>query len=270
MVKMTRPANANLGLEIIVAYVPPAEKTKIWHTVTRRKESLLAIAKEHDVPVARLIEFNFPGSVKNGRIDPDVVNWYLFNLKRLRCRDTTPDDMNYMFRGGEKIAIPNLGEVEIEDPIIIRSRNTKFKIKMHMNLNISLGYAAEYSIFQILDEKSGLCSFYSYWAQGAAGGVIPGQWLSATKAGPWNDFSVTREMGANQFDGPARFSTAGAGNNTVNVINFMSLPSGATTIPNPLNISTGFTIGIGAGTTLGLMQLELLGTSDGLMPCKDQ
>jgi hypothetical protein len=54
----------------------------------------------------------------------------------------------------------------------------------------------------------------------------------------------------------------------VNYINFMNLPPGTQTIPNPLRLNTGFTIGIGGGTSVGSMKLELLGTSDGLLPFK--
>ena len=128
--------------------------------------------------------------------------------------------------------------------------------------------AADFSIFQIWDEKAGLCSFYTYWAAGASGGAIPGAWLSATKAGPWNDFSVSKQMAVNQFTGATRFTTGGGGSVSKNYINFMALPPGTQTIPNPLPINTGFTIGIGAGTSAGNMRLEKLGTPDGLLPFK--
>ena len=55
---------------------------------------------------------------------------------------------------------------------------------------------------------------------------------------------------------------------TVNYINFMDLPVGIQTMPNPLPLNTGFTIGIGGGTSVGDMKLELLGTPDGLLPFK--
>lgn len=268
MVKKVPPKYAHLGMQLIVSYSPPDDKVSSWHTVSPQKESFLKIADRYSVPVARLIEFNFPGSVKNDRVDPDVVNWYLFNHERFRCRTTTADGANHMFRGGEKVAIPYLGRVEIGEPEIIRSRNSKFKIKMHANLNASVIVAADFSIFQIWDQKAALCSFYTYWAGGASGGVIPGGWLSATTAGPWNDFSVSKEMAVNQFTGATRFTTGGGGPASKNYINFMALPPGTQTIPNPLPINTGFTIGIGAGTSAGSMRLEKLGTPDGLLPFK--
>jgi hypothetical protein len=86
--------------------------------------------------------------------------------------------------------------------------------------------------------------------------------------GPWTDFNVTKPMAVNQFTGATRFTTGGAAWWTKNYINFMALPSGTATDPNPLPIDTGFTIGIGAGTSVGTMRLELLGEPGGLLPFK--
>jgi len=146
--------------------------------------------------------------------------------------------------------------------------NTKLKLKMHANLNASVIAAADFSIFQIWDEAAGLCSYYTYWAGGVSGGLIPGAWLSATLPGDWNEFSVSKPMAVNKFAGPTRFSTAGGGPWSKNYVNFMGLPPGTQTIPNPLPIETGFTVGIGAGSSVGTLQLELLGTRDGLLPFK--
>jgi hypothetical protein len=268
MVKTTAPMYSNLAPDLVKSYSPPEEKIKIWHTVKSGKtESLLTIAKQYEVPVQRLIEFNFPGSVKDGRVLPDVVNWYLFNHQRFRCRDTTRDGYNYVFRGGEKVAIPYLGNVDIGEPVFRSPTNTKFKLKMHANLNVSKIAAGDFSIFQIWDEKAKLCSFYTYWAGGVSKSITPG-FLSATMAGPWNDFLVNQPLAVNQFTGSTRFTTGGGGSWTDNTINFMGLPPGTWTIPNPLKINTGFTIGIGGGTSVGNMNLELLGTPDGLLPFK--
>jgi hypothetical protein len=118
MVKKVPPPYANLGMDLIVNYTPPQDKICAWHTVSRRRESFLAIATQYRVPVARLIEFNFPGSVRNDCINPDIVNWYLFSHRHFRCRDATPDGANYIFRGGEKVAIPFRGSMELGTPII--------------------------------------------------------------------------------------------------------------------------------------------------------
>src|SRR6266849_629628 len=270
MVKKVPPDYANLNMAMIVSYVPPQDNIATWHTVSKRRESFVAIATQYGVPVARLIAFNFPGSVKNDHVNPDIVNWYLFNHERFRCHDmdATQNGLNYMFRVGQRVAIPHLGTVELAEPEIFRSRNISFRIRMHANLNASAVVAVDFSIFQIWDEKAGLCSFYTYAASGYAGGLIPGGWLSATLKGPWNRFTVTKAMGANQFTGPARFTSGGAGPWTKNYINFIALPPGTQTIPNPLPIDTGFTIGVGAGTSVGDMNLVMAGTKDGLLPYK--
>jgi hypothetical protein len=265
MIRKTPPPYAQLSFEKILSDVPDDESVSDWHRVSHRKESLAAIAQQYDVPVEKLVELNFPGSVQHGRINPDIVNWYLFNHQRFHCRNTTVDGHNYMFSGGEMVAIPLLGTVTIGEVQIIRSNNTRFKIRMHMSVNVSQSYGFEFSIFEIWDEKAQLCSYYTYWGQGPSGGLIPGQWLSSTAKGPWNDLAVTKPMSVNAFDGPARFTTGGAGSTTWNYINFMSLPPGTATIPNPAPMSTGFTLGIGAGTSVGPMRLEKLGTDDGLL-----
>jgi len=268
MVKMVAPQYSNLAPDLVKSYSPPEDKINLWHTVKRgHAESLDTIAKQYGIPVETILEFNFPGSVKAGRVDPDIVNWYLFNHQRTQCRDITRNGFNYMFSGGEKIAIPYLGHVDVGEPVILAPTNIKFKIKQHANLNASLIAAADFSIFQIWDEKAGKCSFYTYWAGGISKSVTPG-FLSATLAGRWNDFSVTKAMAVNQFTGATRFTTGGGGSVTKNYINFMDLPPGTQTIPNPLPLNTGITIGIGAGTSIGNMKLELVGTPDGLLPFK--
>jgi hypothetical protein len=268
MVKMVAPKYSILAPDLVKSYSPPEAKISAWHTAkSGHIESLVTIAKQYGVPVERLIEFNFPGSVNAGRVDPDIVNWYLFHHVRTRCRDVTLNGHNYMFRGGEKIAIPYLGRVDVGEPIILAPTNTVFKIRQHANLNVSKIGAVDFSIFQIWDQKAGKCSFYTYWASGVSGSATPG-WLSATLAGPWNDMVVTKRMAVNQFVGAARFTTGGGGGFTKNYINFMTLPPGTQTVPNPLPLNTGFTIGIGGGTSVGNMKLELVGTSDGLLPFK--
>ena len=144
--------------------------------------------------------------------------------------------------------------------------NTRFKIRMLMNLNLSAGVAGDYSIFQIWDVQAGLCSFYHYTAGGFSGGILDGLPLSATLEGPWNDMRVSGPISVNQFGGAARFTTGGGGPWSYNVVNFMSLPGNVRTVPNPFRMDTGFTIGIGGGTSVGTMTLEMAGTSYGFRP----
>ena len=132
MVKMVAPPYSNLAPDLVKSYSPPEDEVSVWHTVkSGHTESLDSIGKQYGVPVEKHIEFNFPGSVKANRADPDIVNWYLFNHVRTRCRDVTRNGYNYMFSGGEKIAIPYLGRVDVGEPTILAPTNTRFKIKQH-------------------------------------------------------------------------------------------------------------------------------------------
>lgn len=112
MVRMVSPAYAQLGKDVMLSFRPNRDKVSVWHIVRVRNgriDNFQSIADEHEVPVATLIEFNFPGSTKNGRVDPDIVNWCLHNHREFRCQRATTDDSTYMFQGGERIAVPFLG-----------------------------------------------------------------------------------------------------------------------------------------------------------------
>jgi hypothetical protein len=102
---MVQPAYAQLGMDVMLSYRPNEDKISSWHAVRMRNgriDNLQSIAEEYEVPVATLIEFNFPGSTKNGRVDPGIVNWYLHNHRDFRCMHATADGNNYLFKGGRK------------------------------------------------------------------------------------------------------------------------------------------------------------------------
>lgn len=132
--------------------------------------------------------------------------------------------------------------------------NTDFKIRMLGGLAGSAGpFQVENNFFQIADTKNRVTAFYTYTSEGAGKGLIKGLNLSATMKGPWNNFRTTSAIRVSQFEGLARFTTAGAGPWTSNHLNMMGLPSGVSTSPPVLSIQTGFTIGIGASTSIGKM-----------------
>ncbi|HKU43972.1 MAG TPA: hypothetical protein VJR89_37685, partial [Polyangiales bacterium] len=54
----------------------------------------------------------------------------------------------------------------------------------------------------------------------------------------------------------ARFTSASAGPKSKNYFNMMSMPRDTATSPNPLEISTGFTVGITISTSMGKMILQ--------------
>lgn len=107
--------------------------------------------------------------------------------------------------------------------------------------------------FQIWDEKNSVSSLYVY--TGVAAGW---SWktISTTLVGDWNDFETTGEVAVDEFGGWARFSSASAGPKSYNYFNMMSMPRGTATSPNPLEISTGFTVGISISTGVGKMVLQ--------------
>jgi len=126
----------------------------------------------------------------------------------------------------------------------------KFKLRMLAGLSASAGPAqTENLFFQIVDKDHGLTAFFHYGSLGL--GKSAGLSLSGTMKGPWNDFLTSAPMEVSEFEGAARFTTAGAGPFTLNYLNMMGLPPGIATVPNPLSINTGFTIGLGVSTSVG-------------------
>jgi hypothetical protein len=102
------PKYASLGPEVIKSYRPSDDKVANWHTVTSgRQENLATLAARYRVPVEKIIELNFPGSVEHNRVIPEIVNWYLHHHKDFGCPETH-DRQNRIFRGGERIAIPRI------------------------------------------------------------------------------------------------------------------------------------------------------------------
>jgi hypothetical protein len=107
-------------------------------------------------------------------------------------------------------------------------------------------------LFEIQDLEHRLSAFYGYAGLGAGAG-FNAAWLSGTDAGPWNDFTTSAPMNVGDFDGPMRFTTAGAGNYTINYIHLLGTPDGVDAVY--MRVNTGTTYGIGATTTAGPLQL---------------
>jgi hypothetical protein len=144
------------------------------------------------------------------------------------------------------------------EPAPASKTTTKFKVRLLGGLSTGFGSAAfETLFFQVWAPSLSMTSFYEYSSQGA--GKSRGPALSVTLKGPFNDFSTTAPITTSDFGGHARFSTSGFGPYSVNYLNFMTLPDGVATIPNPLKLDTGFTVGIGMSTTIGDMILGFTG-----------
>lgn len=131
------PKYLSLNPEGVKSYRPSDDEVYVWHTVRRSSsESWLTLEAKYRVPAARIIQLNFPGASENGRIVPEIVNWYLRHHKGFNCPETR-DRKNRRFKGGEKVAIPFVGKVEIGEPII-RERLIEKKKELS-NLWLGLG-----------------------------------------------------------------------------------------------------------------------------------
>jgi hypothetical protein len=134
--------------------------------------------------------------------------------------------------------------------------NTRFRIRELGGISGGAGpIGFDQLFFQLWDQANSVSTFYNYRAGGFAKGAKGGPPLSATLQGPWNDFTTSGPLATHEFGGAARFTSAGALWWTVNFVNFMGLPRGLMTNPNPLKINTGFTVGLGASTSVGAMVL---------------
>lgn len=112
------PKYLALNPEGVKAYRPPDSEVSTWHTVGRSgHEGWLSLQEKYSIPAARIIQFNFPGAAENGKIVPEIVNWYLRFHNDFDCPETV-DRKNRRFKGGERIAIPFRGSVEIGEPVI--------------------------------------------------------------------------------------------------------------------------------------------------------
>ena len=106
MARERPPKYLSLNPAAIKGYRPPDPEVDKWHVVTNgRQENFTTIAARYLLPVEKIIEFNFPGTVENGRVVPEIVNWYLRHHDEFDCPETH-DRINRIFKGGEKIAIP--------------------------------------------------------------------------------------------------------------------------------------------------------------------
>jgi hypothetical protein len=138
--------------------------------------------------------------------------------------------------------------------------NTAFKISLLGGLSGGEALAVDQLFFQIWDEKNRIASIYVFSGLGKGAGALP---LSVTLKGPWNDFRTTGPVAVNEFGGAARFTTGGVAWFTLNYLNMMAMPRGTRTNPNPLSLSTGFTVGAGGSTTVGTMILQFTGPFTG-------
>lgn len=111
--------------EELKKFRPAPSQVKLYHTVTNKNEGFLWLSQRYGVPVNQIIGVNFPGAVENGRVIPEIVNWYLNYHEQFHCPETF-DHKNRIFKGGEKIAIP-AEFINVEDPfeVVVPAKRAK-------------------------------------------------------------------------------------------------------------------------------------------------
>lgn len=91
----------------LMRYTPPENLiAKLYFVKPGYEETIESVAMENNVTPKDLLDFNFPGSVVDGKVDKAVTNWYLNHHINFHCPDTH-DGQNRRFRGGETLAIPH-------------------------------------------------------------------------------------------------------------------------------------------------------------------
>lgn len=125
------------------------------------------------------------------------------------------------------------------------------KFKKYLNLKnrlLSRGLIFDIYFFTMWDTTNNLGCYYVYFAIGLGFGAAKLPSLSGTLRGPWNSFTTEKPIHCWQFGKWSRFTTAGAGNWTVNWIT-IETPKGVDNVY--LKIDTGTTLGAGAGSSVG-------------------
>ena len=136
-----RPPAAKWGNhEDLKKFRPANDITHTYHHVTDNMQGFLWLSQKYSVSTNQIIGLNFPGAIENGRVIPEVVNWYLRNHVEFDCPETF-DKKNRVFKGGEKIAIPSK-VLNIEDPIVIVAPSKKTNMWVGAGYKIGMTFVA--------------------------------------------------------------------------------------------------------------------------------
>jgi hypothetical protein len=127
------------------------------------------------------------------------------------------------------------------------------KVAKYFKGKIGAGFAVDALFFIIWDTRNNLAAEYFYLAEGIGAGLMILPPFSASLHGPWNAFTTSVPLSCDDFDGMARFTTAGIANKSVNWIHLLG-PTIRGAEPVYMMINTGTTIGAGISTTLGAMK----------------
>jgi hypothetical protein len=165
-----------------------------------------------------------------------------------------------------------------DDPIVIPNtsspKSLNFRIRMFGGISAGEGIAGDLLFFQIWDISNKLAQKYTYFGMGLGLGLsdIAGAAkiaaliaklpsfariatklasLSGTTAGPFNDFSTIKPVPVGIFAGPGHWTSGGGGPFTINILQLFFIAGEASGVQ--ISINTGFTVGVGVGTTFGFM-----------------
>jgi hypothetical protein len=75
--------------------------------------------------------------------------------------------------------------------------------------------------------------------------------------------TTTGPISVDEFGGAARWTSGGAAAWTWNYLNMMALPRWIATVPRSMSIQTGFTVGLGVGSSVGALILLSAGPFHG-------
>ncbi len=124
------------------------------------------------------------------------------------------------------------------------------KYAKYLKGRIGAGAAADVMFFQMWDTTNNEACIYVYLGAGLGVGISALPSLGGTTHGPWNAFHTSAPISSAQFDGPARFTSAGIWNKSLNYLNLLGTPPGVKAVYIE-GFQTGTTIGAGLSTTVG-------------------
>ena len=124
-----------------------------------------------------------------------------------------------------------------------------FQVAKILKVKFGAGLAIDGHVFLIWDTHNHIACYYVYIGIGLGVGVSALPSVSFTTHGDWTSFTTEKPMSCWQFGRWARFTSAGAGSQSVNWITFET-PKGIDNVES-LPIQTGTTYGAGATSTVG-------------------
>lgn len=129
--------------------------------------------------------------------------------------------------------------------------STFFKIRFLGGFGAGAGLAGDLIFLQIVDITNALAQVFTYTGGGLGVGIKKLPPLAATTAGPFRTFTTPSAVPVGIFAGPARWTAAGVGPLSVNILHIPFIAG--TTFGVQMFVDTGFTVGIGASSTVGFV-----------------